>query len=466
MKGRKLLAVDDHPVVLEGMRVVLEGEGYEVLKAVTVAEAESIADANDDINLFVIDLTLETDADGLELARKLRAKRPGVPTVIYTIHEEMWNIAALVNADVEGIVLKGEDINELTEGVRLVSKGAIYRSPEFSNRFESVKKARGILSQTDLEVLRLISDGFSSSEVSKKVNLSEKSVEYHRSNIIKKLGSKNMTEAIRNAVKLGIISCAVTYAPFCSYAGEPAPQAVDLGLSVKWADRNLGSPSVFEPGGYFAFGEVEEKEVYDWHTYLHCDNEDEFSQHFIGDESIAGTEYDAATHFLGSDWRIPTSEEITELIENCTYEIMEAEGRMYGRFTAPNGNAIDIPFVGYMSNDHLLYDNHEGYVWSASFWVEEGEEDGFVYRLNGPEFLGMTVSQPVAGLYDSSSHLGLQIRPVYDVPTGVRSASASEKTLEAIYTIDGRIVNASNDTLPSGLYIYRYSDGTSLRRLK
>lgn len=450
MEKRKLLAVDDHPVVLEGMRAVFEGEGYEVLKAGTVADAEAIADANDDIALFVVDLTLETDADGLELARRLRCKRPGVPTVIYTMHEEMWNIAALVSADVEGIVLKGEDVNELTEGVRLVSKGAIYRSPEFSDRYDSVKKARGILSQTDMEVLRLISDGLSSSEVSKKVNLSEKSVEYHRSNIIKKLGSKNMTEAIRNAVKLGIITCTALLAPFASHAVDNVPVPVDLGLSVQWGDRNLGARSNLEPGGYFAFGEVEEKEVYDWTTYLNCDNEDEFSQHYIGDDSIAGTEYDAAVYSHGPDWRIPTSDEITELIENCTYEIMEAEGRMYGRFTSSNGNAIEIPFVGYMSNDHLVYDNREGYVWSASFWVEEGEEDGFVYRLNCPEFLGMTTLRSEAAIYESSSHLGMQIRPVYVGNTGVSGVGVTESTGKSIYTIDGRRLTKA--TAP-GLYI-------------
>lgn len=276
MKRCKLLAVDDHPVVLEGVRSVLEGEGYEVLKAVTAEEAEAIAEANDDIELFVIDLTLEADADGLDLVKTLRARRPGVPAVIYTMHEEMWNIYALVNADVEGVVLKGEDVNELIDGVRVVSKGAIYRSPEFSDRYDSVKKSRGILSQTDIDILRLISEGMPTGEISKKVNLSDKSVEYHRSNIIKKLGSKNMTEAICNAVKLGIISCVVAFAPFCSYAGEPVPQAVDLGLSVKWADRNLGAASPLEAGDYYAFGETAAKDYYDWDTYIHCDDADMF----------------------------------------------------------------------------------------------------------------------------------------------------------------------------------------------
>ncbi|MBD5263153.1 MAG: response regulator transcription factor [Bacteroides sp.] len=206
MSSKKLLVVDDHPVVLEGLESVLSGQGYDVLKAGSEKEALAEAEANDDIEILVVDLTLKKGADGLDLIKKIRVSKPRVPAVVYTMHEEMWNISTLMDSEVEGIVLKGEKIDELLEAVRLVGKGAIYRSPEFRERFDSVRKARGILSQTDMDVLRLISEGLPTGKISKKVNLTEKAVEYHRSNIIKKLGAKNMTEAIRNAVKLGIIS--------------------------------------------------------------------------------------------------------------------------------------------------------------------------------------------------------------------------------------------------------------------
>ena len=127
MNGKKLLVVDDNPVVLEGLFVVLSAEGYEVLKAGSVEEAESVVAANEDIGLLVVDLTLKKDADGLDLIRSIRSNRPGVPAVVYTMHEEMWNISTLMDANVEGVVLKGEKIDELIEAVRLVGKGAIYR---------------------------------------------------------------------------------------------------------------------------------------------------------------------------------------------------------------------------------------------------------------------------------------------------------------------------------------------------
>ncbi|MDE5585021.1 MAG: response regulator [Muribaculaceae bacterium] len=465
MSCRKLLVVDDHPVVLEGMRSVLSAQGYEVLTAGSAEEAEALVAENSDIDLLVVDLTLRTDADGLELIRNIRTKRTGIPAVIYTMHEEMWNISMLIDADVEGVVLKGEDVSELLEGVRLVGKGAIYRSPEFCERFESVRKSRGILSQTDLDVLRLISGGLSTGEISKKINLSEKSVEYHRSNIIKKLGSKNMTEAICNAVKLGIISCVAAVAPFCSYAGEPVPQAVDLGLSVMWADRNLGAAAPLESGGYYAFGETSTKEYYDWDTYVHCDYADMFRQHFIGDESISGTQYDAAHVLLGEGWRMPTAEEAEELINACEFEAFEAEPIGYGRFTAPDGNFIDIPLAGYMSKGRLLWENEEADVWTGTLFYEEGEEDDFFYTYNTPFFLGFNSKFPPT-VHDGLCQFGFPIRPVFEGTSGVNTTVTYGKTLEGIYTIDGRLISVDTDILPSGLYIYRYSDGTSVRRLK
>ncbi len=452
MKSRKLLVVDDHPVVLEGVRVVLAGEGYEVLKAGTAEEAEAIVEANGDIELLVVDLTLENDADGLALIKTLRTGRSRIPAVIYTMHEEMWNISTLIDADVEGVVLKGEDVNELIEAVRLVSKGAIYRSPEFCDRFESVKKARGILSQTDLDVLRLISDGLSSSEISKRVNLSDKSVEYHRSNIIKKLGTKNMTEAIRNAVKLGIISCVAAIAPISSYGDDLLPHNVDLGLSVQWADRNLEASSPLEAGGYYAFGEVEEKDLYTWSTYRNCEDGDMFSQTYFGEESICGTQYDAAYEILGDEWRMPNNDEILELMNECTWELFDVEPRRYYRVTGPSGNYIDLPVVGYMSNDHLVYDNVECYQWSGDFELEEGEEDGFVYRLNGPYILAISYGREPMCL-DASSHLGMQIRPVYVGTTGVSAISSIAKRQESIYSIDGTRLATPQQSLAPGLYI-------------
>ena len=113
------------------------------------------------------------------------------------------------------------------------------------------------------------------------------------------------------------------------------PKLVDLGLpsGTKWADRNMGARSSSSGGGYYAFGETSEKQLYKKDNYT-----------FKTDlTDIAGTEYDAATKKYGKDWSIPTSQQWQELIDNCTKEITSVNGQLGVKFTAKNGNSIVLP---------------------------------------------------------------------------------------------------------------------------
>ncbi len=464
----KLLIVDDHPVVLEGLSNVLQREGYEVLRSTSAYGALEITEENQDIDIFVIDLSLKEGTDGLLLISDLKQKLGNRPAIVYTMHEEMWNISLIENSKIEGIVLKGESISEMIDAIRVVGSGGQYRSPAFSERLDAVRNVKGILSERDICVLKEISSGLNTRAIADTLCITEKGVEYHRRNILKKLGSNNMTHAISQAIKLGIISVAAICMPFRGTASENTPEPVDLGLTVKWADRNLEAPSPLEAGGYFSFGECQTKEDYDWVTYEHCDETfDEygmFNQHVIEYESIEGTEYDAAHVILGGGWRMPTEEEFEELMANCKFEYVEAEPLNYVRIVADNGNFIDIPLAGYINKGNVRAKNSEIDIWTSSFYVEEGEEDGFAWYQNCPTVFGYQVKYG-AVLVEGSPQLGLQVRPVYDEQTGIETPVASNHLPVAIYSIDGRKMQGKASTLPSGIYIYRYSDGTTQRRL-
>ncbi len=358
---KQILIVDDHPAVLEGLSHIFTTNGYRVLKAGTVKDAIFQANKCIPLDLMIVDMTLSEDGDGLAMVKKLRTTGIKVPVVIYTMHEELWNISLLIDSDIEGIVLKGEKIDELIEAVKRVSEGGKYRSQVFNERIESMKLHPGILSAKQVNIINMIGKGESTTDIADKMCLTHKAIEYHRANIMKKLGTTSMTEAIKTAVKLGIISCMAAVATTAATAQEAtAPEAVDLGLSVKWADRNLGASTSMDGGGYYAFGETEEKDYYSWNTYQHCDNADMFCQHDLG-ENISGTEYDAAFTTLGGGWRMPTKEEVEELLANCTSENIPANEDVprYTRFTAANGAYIDIAITGYMNKDKLIYSNIE-----------------------------------------------------------------------------------------------------------
>lgn len=173
-----------------------------------------------------------------------------------------------------------------------------------------------------------------------------------------------------------------------------AQQAVDLGLSVQWADCNVGADSPEAPGIYVAWGEVEPKSEYLMKNYRFSAGE--FSsptKYFAYDGNETFTEpdgktvlepdHDVATVMLGSDWRIPLYEELMELVQHCTWQWIADEAHPGYRVTGPNGNSIFLPAAGIHTGSKLMLNGHEGYYWSSesSFIPDEAMCLRFTPRL-------------------------------------------------------------------------------------
>jgi len=127
-------------------------------------------------------------------------------------------------------------------------------------------------------------------------------------------------------------------------------QAVDLGLSVKWADRNLGANSPADVGDFYAWGEITPKDDYSWDNYKEMIGKGMYGpykeSHFRSSIRRIDASRDAVTFKHGYPWRIPTSAEFQELINNCRWEyIGESQTRGY-RIYGRNGNSIYIPAYG------------------------------------------------------------------------------------------------------------------------
>lgn len=137
---------------------------------------------------------------------------------------------------------------------------------------------------------------------------------------------------------------------------------VDLGLSVKWANCNVGANSPEEYGDYFAWGEVTSKDYYSLNNYTHYSNGNFVD---IGSD-ISGTEYDAATHNMGNNWRMPTKAEYEELINKCEWKFVTYRKVRGWRVTGPNGNSIFLPLAGYMLDDWNDYASIGGFYWSSN----------------------------------------------------------------------------------------------------
>ena len=157
---------------------------------------------------------------------------------------------------------------------------------------------------------------------------------------------------------------------------------VDLGLSVKWASHNMGASLPEEKGDYYAWGLTEPGQTFNNYTYPYF-NEDWYQkglpQYSSIGENICGTEYDAARVKLGGTCRLPSKDEVEELISQCTYRWIYYNGTYGALFTGPNGNTIFMPTTGYNwawagFNDHnYVYcwtgTQHETNV-SAAYWLK------------------------------------------------------------------------------------------------
>ena len=195
------------------------------------------------------------------------------------------------------------------------------------------------------------------------------------------------------------------------YYGED-DRWVDLGLpsGILWAKYNVGATSPEEYGGYYAWGETEEKDSYteDNYKYCHLLGYDEwgfpyYKWHDIGN-SISGSKYDVASKKWSSGARMPTRNEALELITKCTFKSHILEGISGNLVIGPNGNSIFLPFSGVREGNVLDENGYHGYIWTSS-----------IYSSNhaGAYFLGYSSAY---GSVDDEAirSCGLPIRPVKD----------------------------------------------------
>jgi len=213
--GLRILLADDHQIVREGLRALIqEQEDMEV-----VAEAE---DGRSAVRLgrellpdvIIMDVSMP-DLNGIEAARQVASELPGVKVIGLSIHSDRTLAEAMLRAGASGYLVKDCTIEELAAAIRGAVENQIYLSPRVAgaiieryvhNQTAAESSAFRVLTPREREILQLLAEGNSTKEVGSRLYVSVKTVETHRQNIMKKLGLRSLADLVKYALREGLTS--------------------------------------------------------------------------------------------------------------------------------------------------------------------------------------------------------------------------------------------------------------------
>jgi DNA-binding NarL/FixJ family response regulator len=211
LKTRILLA-DDHNVVRGGLRLVLDSEpDLEV-----VAEASDGAEAvnralEKEVDLAILDVAMPR-LTGLQAARELSKRKPDMKTLILSMHDNERYFFEALRAGASGYVLKTAADRDLVEACRATMRGEPFVYPGAVKALirDHLERVRGdgtdeLLTPRELEIVKLVAEGYSTKEIAEALVISEKTVERHRANILDKLGMRDRVALTRYAIRRGLV---------------------------------------------------------------------------------------------------------------------------------------------------------------------------------------------------------------------------------------------------------------------
>jgi DNA-binding NarL/FixJ family response regulator len=210
-----ILLADDHQVVREALRLLLEtqpdfqvvAETGDGLDAVSLTE-------NHKPDILIVDMMMP-GLSGLEVVRRARSLVPAVKVIVLSMHDTEGYVVESLKAGAAGYVLKKSSSQELIFAIRQALAGNLYLSPSLNERAIQAYMQRSSDSRADdpfdsltdreREVFQLAAEGLNNPQIAEKLSLSARTVEMHRGNLMKKLGLKSQTELVKYAVKRGIV---------------------------------------------------------------------------------------------------------------------------------------------------------------------------------------------------------------------------------------------------------------------
>ena len=205
----RLVLADDHILVRQGLRSLLEREGHQVIgEAADGLEAVKQVEALKP-DVVIMDVSMP-NLNGIDAAREISASVPTTRTILLTQHEEDVYVSGALEAGVRGYVLKNQVAGDLLTAVQRVSSGQVYLSPGVSRAVVSAyrtrpEKSADPLTLRERQVLQLIAEGKSTKDAASILFISVKTAESHRSRLMQKLDIHETASLVRYAIRRGLI---------------------------------------------------------------------------------------------------------------------------------------------------------------------------------------------------------------------------------------------------------------------
>jgi DNA-binding NarL/FixJ family response regulator len=213
LKTRILLA-DDHPIVLRGLKAVLDAHpDFEVVAEATDGEQAVELALSQDVHLAILDISMPRKT-GLQAAREITHRRPDVRVLILSMHDNEQYLFEAIKAGASGYVLKSAVDRDLVEACRAAMRGEPFLYPggvralmrDYVERARAGEVGRSeILTPREEEIVKLVAEAHTNEEIAQMLFISKKTVERHRANILEKLGMSDRVELTRYAIRRGLV---------------------------------------------------------------------------------------------------------------------------------------------------------------------------------------------------------------------------------------------------------------------
>ncbi|PZR19934.1 MAG: DNA-binding response regulator [Flavobacterium psychrophilum] len=213
----KVLIVDDHQLMIEGLKVLLEDEEYisVVSGATSMTEALDFLKDNS-VDIIMMDINMP-EASGMEITKKVKELYPAIKIIALTMHEDISVISKMIKAGASGYILKRTNMQEVIDAIKIVHQNGRYLSANVQNvimdnlmspaeLLDAAEETKPVLSARELEVLQLIAKEYNNEQIGEALYISERTVEAHRRNIFIKTKTKSIVGLIKYAFNEGLVN--------------------------------------------------------------------------------------------------------------------------------------------------------------------------------------------------------------------------------------------------------------------